>query len=71
MSPPKLIAPFARTGAFLLQALLVAALLLQGLIAYCLIALGHIPLPTTTVNKWLREHPHEQYYIQGLSLIHI
>ncbi len=65
MSPPKLIALFARTGAALLQAFLVAALLLQGLVAYCLITIGHIPLPTTTVNKWLRENPHEHYYIQG------
>ena len=65
MSPSKLIARFARTGAVLLQAFLFAALLLQGLIAYYLITVGHIPLPTTAVNKWLREHPHEAYYIQG------
>lgn len=65
MSLPKLIKLIARTGAFLLQAFLVAVLLLQGLIAYCLITLGHLPLPTTAVNNWLQQHPHEQYHIQG------
>lgn len=65
MSPKKIIAQSTRTGVLLFKILLLAALGLQGFLIYCLLAYGHIPLPSSTANEWLREYSIKDYYLQG------
>lgn len=67
MSLKKIIAQSTRTGVLLSKILLLAVLGLQGLLIYCLVAFGHIPLPSVTANEWLREHSIKDYYLQGQS----
>ncbi|CAI8295956.1 MAG: Uncharacterised protein [Opitutia bacterium UBA7350] len=52
-------------GTYLLQTILVLVFLLQGFLAYCLIAYNRIPLPANKVNQWLKESAHQGYYLQG------
>lgn len=67
MSLKKIVARSIRGGAILFQLLLLAVLGLQGFLVYCLIAFGHIPVPTATANEWLRGHSLKDYYLQGQS----
>jgi hypothetical protein len=67
MSQKQIIPLGMHAGAFLLKTFLLVGLGLQGLLLYCLLAFGHIPLPANLANEWLRKHSIEDFYFQGQS----